>query len=350
LYRFFSYLRHNTISLLDDPLWRFQISVGALILLTVLGTVMYVLLEGWSVVDSLYMTVITIATVGFGEVRELSDGGRVFTIILIFLGVGLATYAISNAVSLALGPLLWESIRERRINQRIQTMENHFIVCGYGRMGRQIRRDLEARGEQFVLVDTDSDIANELTAENIPHVVGDATRDEILLSAGIERARGLVSALSDDASNVMTVLTARELNPKLFVVARVVHAESESKLRRAGANRVINPYQIGGHRIALTLLRPAVHDFLDHIFHFGEGEDIDIGQITATQKSGLAGQTIETCDLRRTYNMNILAIQQPDGHLIITPDPQTPINLGASLVVIGSPKAIYSLERHNYDE
>ncbi len=330
---------------LQNPARRFQLSLLSLGALMGFSTLVYMALEGMTPVDALYMTVITIATVGYGEVRPLSDTGRIFTMILIILGVGASTVAISNAVSVLLGPLLWASVQEKRMKERLATLQGHYIVCGYGRMGRQVARDLQARGEAFVIID-DSDAHNEwLLAHQIPHINGDATRDETLLAAGVERAKGLVAALSNDADNVMTVLSARELNPRLFIVARIVHAESESKLRRAGANRVINPYQIGGHRIALSLLRPAVHDFLDHIFHFGVGQNIDIGQITVTESSPLNGQTVGSCDLRRLHQVNIIAILQPDGQLLITPSAQQTLHIGATLIVIGPPDAIYQLER-----
>ena len=224
-------------------------------------------------------------------------------------------------------------------------LKDHYIVCGYGRMGRQIVRDLKARNETFVLVEASEQVGETLAEADIPFLIGDATDDDTLYDAGIERARGFIAALPDDASNIMTVLTARELNPSLFIVSRVTRVESETKLYRAGADRVINPYQIGGHRMALSLIRPAVHDFLDHIFYFGEGPDIDIGQIKVHESSDLLGQTIASCNLRNEHNVNILAIQQPDGDLLITPTPDTPLELNATLIVIGPPQAIYQLEQ-----
>jgi voltage-gated potassium channel len=296
------------------------------------------------------MTVITIATVGFGEVKALSPEGRVFTIVLIYLGVALATGAISNAISLAMGPLLWGTLRQRRMRQMIDQLNNHYIVCGYGRMGRQIIRDLQIRDEPFVLVDSNEDIQEALMEEKIPFIFGDATDDDTLYAAGIDRAKGLVAALSSDAGNIMTVLTARELNPRLFIVARVVRAESESKLRRAGANRVVNPYQIGGHRIALSLLRPAVHDFLDHIFHFGTGREIDIGQIHVKPSSEFDGKTIAASNLRTKHTVNVLAIKEPNGRIRITPNPDMVIQPHSELIVIGPPNAIYQLERETMGE
>lgn len=332
-------------AMLSDPVRRFQLSLLSLVALMGLGTVVFMLLERMNAVDALYMTVITIATVGFGEVQPLSPAGRMFTIVLIILGVGTATSAISNAVSIVLGPRLWQSIQQRRMEQHIMTIENHYIVCGYGRMGQQIVRDLQARGEAFLVVDADEGREEALLEDKIPYIIGDATRDETLHEAHVERARGLVTALNSDADNVMTVLTGRELNPKLFIVSRVVNSEAESKLRRAGANRVVSPYLIGGHRMALALLRPAVHDFLNRIYNFTEGMDMDIGQIDVRNGSPMAGLTIAATDLRKAHNVNIIAIRRPDGSLTITPNVNDVLEAGATLIVIGPPEAIYTLER-----
>lgn len=330
----------------SDPIRRFQLSLGSLFLLTLVGTVVYVYLEDMAWVDALYMTVITIATVGFGEVKELSPQGRLFTITLIVLGVGIATTVISNAFSIVVGPLLWSTLEQRRMQQKIKNLNQHYIVCGYGRMGRQIVSDLRARNEPFIVIDSSPDLESFLLETETPYIIGSAMDDEILLEAGIERARGIVSALSNDASNVMTVLSARELNPKIYIVARVVRGESESKVRRAGANEVINPYQIGGHRMALSLLRPAVHDFLTHIFNFEtEHQPVDVGQVIVLENSSIAGKTVATCGLRSEQGVNILGIIQPSGDLVITPHPNTNIDVGATLIVIGNPDAIYNLEQ-----
>lgn len=337
-------LRRISREAVQDPLRRLQLSIGILVFLNIAGTLMYMIVERWDFVDAFYMTVITIATVGFGETNALSPAGRIYTIILIYAGVGAATTAITNAVSLALGPILWDSLRERRMQEDINKLKNHYIVCGYGRMGRQIIRDLQARDEEFVLVDSNETLRERLLEEKIPFIIGDATTDDTLYDAGLRRAKGLVAALSSDAGNVMTVLTARELNPRLFIVARSVRGESESKLRRAGANRVVNPYQIGGHRMALSLLRPAVHDFLDHIFHFGDGREIEIGQIHVQPHSDLDGKTIASSNLRDDHNVSILAIREPNGKLHITPNPNMLVKPHSELIIIGPPDAIYELE------
>lgn len=342
VFRIFNWFTSN---LLDDPVRRFRMSILTLVFLTGGATLIYMFLEEMTFVDALYMTIITITTVGFGEVTPLSEAGRVFTALLILLGVGAATSAISNAISIIFGPRLWRSIQKRNMEQALMEIESHYIVCGYGRMGRQIIGDLRNRGESFVLVDMRTELEDYALEHDIPFVIGDATRDETLQEAGIDRAYGLVAALNTDSDNVMTVLSARGLNPSLFIVARVSQSEAESKLRRAGADRVVSPYQIGGHRIALALLRPAVNDFLDSIFHFERGMDVDIGQIYVRDSSPLVDKTVGTSRLRDTHNVNILAIQTPNQEIIITPNVNHQIVAGMTLIIIGPPANIYTLER-----
>ncbi len=332
-------------SAFNDPVRGFQLSILTLVIIIACATAVYMLLEHMSLTDALYMTLITISTVGFGEVRPLSQAGRIFTMVLILLGVGVVTTTISNAIGIVLGPRLWLSIRQRNMERLLMNIDHHYIVCGYGRMGQQIIGDLQARGEPFVLVEADPERQTDLLEANLPFVIGDATADETLLEAGIERAHGLVAAVDSDADNVMIVLTARELNPKLFIVARVTSGENENKLRRAGANRVVSPYQIGGHRLALALLRPAVSDFLDRIFSFHEDMDMEIGQIYLRAGSRLAGQTIASCDLRARHNVSILAIQKPNREVIITPSPAQELDVGSTLIIIGTPETIYELEK-----
>jgi voltage-gated potassium channel len=304
------------------------------------------LIEGMSLEDGLYMTMITITTVGFGEVQPLSGMGRLFTIALLLLGVTAATNAISSAVGLVMGPRLWDSIRKMRMERHLaEEIKDHYIVCGYGRMGRQVTQDLVKRGEAFVLIDTREDLEPELLENNIPYVMGNATQDDVLRQAGIERARGLVTALDDDPDNIMTVLTARELNPSLFIVARVSRGESERKLLRAGADRVVSPYQIGGHRIALALIRPAVNDFLDSIFHFEHGLDIDIGELYLPEGTILVGKTVGTSGLRESHRVTILAINRPGGDIVLTPDIDMVLEADCTLIVIGPPERVYDLER-----
>jgi voltage-gated potassium channel len=329
---------------LSDPLHQLQLSLFVLVMLVVFGSIGYVVIEGMTAVQALYMTVITLSTVGFREVRPLSTGGQLFTVGLIMLGLLLVTWAVRNAAEVALGHNLFLSVRRRRMKERIARAREHYLVCGYGSLGRQIVRDLLVRGEQFVVVDSDPAVEVELLEEEVPVVLGDATQDDTLRDAGVERARGLVAALATDADNVLAVLTARELAPHLLIVARAATESSESKMRRAGADRTVIPDIIGGHRLAVALVRPAVHDFMSRIFHVGDQIDVDVGQVTVRAGSALAGQTLSTCDLRSQWNVTILAIETPDHDFHLTPPAGHRLAEGETLIVIGPAESIYMLE------
>ncbi len=337
-------LRYRISSAAQHPLRRLQIALFVLFLLIAGSTLFYRLVEGMGWIDALYMTVITVATVGFGETEPLSQGGRLFTIALIMVGVGVGAWAAGNAIEVMLGQTYWLSVERRKMTQRIDNLRDHFVVCGYGRLGTRIVRDLMVRGESFLVIDQKEEFEERLLAEGIPHVIGDATHDGILEAAGVARARGLVAALDSDANNVLTVLTARGLNPKLLVVSRANSDASESKLRRAGADRVVTPEDIGGHRLALALLRPAVHDLFDQMFSFSMDVAVDVGQITLPEHSPFVGQTVARCDLRRMRNVSILAIRDTRGTFALNPDAQRVLGAGETLIVIGPAEAVYELE------
>ncbi len=329
---------------LSEPIRQLQLSLALLVGLIVVGTVGYMTLEGMTLVQGLYMTVITLATVGFKEVVELDNAGMIFTTVLIIVGVGTAAWAISNAAEVMLGQTFWTSVQRRRNRSMVESLKDHYLICGYGRLGRQILRDLNARGEPFVVIDWDTGVEEELLEANVPHIIADATQEAVLREAGIEEARGMVAALDDDAQNVLTVLTARELNPRILIIARAGSESVESKMLRAGADRVVTPTSIGGHRLALALLRPAVHDFFGRIFTLGTEPDVDVGQITVPDDSPFAGQTIEGCDLRRIRNVSILAIRRPDGQFDLNPGAQRRIETGETLIFIGPAESVYDLE------
>ncbi|MFP3852684.1 MAG: potassium channel family protein [Anaerolineales bacterium] len=334
--------------LLERPVRRFQLTLLVLIGLIALGALGYVLLEGMSWLDAVYMTVITLTTVGFREVQPLSPAGRVFTVLLIMMGVGAAAWAARNAAEMIFGEGLWETMRRRRMQERIDRLDGHHLVCGFGRLGRQVARDLEERDEPAVIIDSDPEAEGTLEESGYLYVLGDATEDEVLLQAGVERAKGLVASLNTDADNVLTVLTARGLNPDLLIVARASTSAAVSKLERAGANRVVSPYIIGGHRLALSLLRPSVDDFLNQLFHFSDELDVDIGQLPVPECSPYAGQTLAECDLRKQWGLTVLAVQESDGGVDMTPEGDQEIAVGQTLIVIGPRQAIYDLERTHF--
>jgi len=329
---------------LQDPVKQLLVSLLLILLIIAMGTVGYMVLEGADWFDALYMTVITVATVGYGEVIILDRSGRAFTMLLIILGVGAVAWAFTRAFEVTLGEAFWSSVRKQRMKERISRLSGHYIVCGYGRLGRRIVQDLLARGEPCVVIDLAAETEEVLQRDQILYVRGDATRDEVMMQAGVKRARGLVSAMDTDANNVLAVLTARGLNPRLLIVARANSEGSERKLERAGADRVVTPESIGGHRLALALLRPGVHDFLNRIFSFHPDLEIDVGQINVPGDSPFAGQTVAGCDLRRVRNVSILGIQLPDGEFVLNPDPDRVIEPEQTLILIGPAEAIYELE------
>ena len=327
-----------------EPLRRLQLAVAALFLLQVAGTLFYRFTEGMGWIDAVYMTVITVATVGFGETQPLSQAGRLFTIGLIIVGVGTAAWAATNAIEVMLGQTFWLTVQRRKMRQTLEGMRDHFIVCGYGRLGMRIARDLMARGEAFVVIELHEELEEQFLAAEIPYLIGDATHDESLMEAGVTRARGLVAAMDSDANNVLAVLTARGLNREIIIVSRANSERSEGKLLRAGANRVVTPEDIGGHRLALALLRPAVDDLFDQLFSFGLDVQVDIGQIVIPDHSPFAGQTVAECDLRRIRSVSILAIREEAGKFVMNPDANRVIAAGETLIVIGPADAVYELE------
>lgn len=333
---------------LSDPLTRLYVSLAFLVAFLLMGVLGYMLIEGWSPAYALYMTIITVTTVGYGDAVPSNNASRLFTVILVILGIGAATTAVSNALDLLIGQRLYGALRQRRMEEMLRMIENHYIVAGYGRIGQQIVRDILSRGEGCVIIDANLTIQTDefLMDANVPFIIADATEDAHLERAGVRRARGFVAALPSDADNVLAILTARGLKEDLFIVARASQVTSESKLRRAGADHVISPYQVGGHRMAMALLRPAVHDFLNYLFDISDtDESYDLGQINISETSYLLGQTVATCDLRSVRGLSILAIASPGGQLDVNPSPKREFHPGDKLVVIGPPQAIYDIEK-----
>ncbi|MGW8273371.1 MAG: potassium channel family protein, partial [Thermodesulfovibrionales bacterium] len=235
-----------------------------------LGCVGYSLIEGWSLLDALYMTIITLTTIGFQEVKPLSQSGRIFTIVFVLFGVGVVAYTVNSSLRMIFEGEIQKVFGRRKLEKKIKSLQNHFIVCGYGRMGQIICRELREKKVPFVVIDTEPREMQPL--EGMLFIRGDATKDDVLRAAGIESARGLVSVLSTDAQNLFVVLSARGMNPGLTIVARAGEDGSEQKLIRAGADRVVSPYHIGGLRIAHSVLKPAVVDFIEFATRTGNIE------------------------------------------------------------------------------
>ena len=319
----------------------FRVSVAAVAVIT-FGTVGYVLLEHASVLDALYMTVITVTTIGFEEIFPLSPSGRVFTIVLAFAGVGVILLLASEFARVVIEGDLQRLMGLRKDMRMVGKLDQHMIVCGYGRMGRAVVEILRDRGSRFVVVEQSADKCQSLRGEVDHFLQGDATQHEVLMSAGIERASTVIVCLPDDAHGVFTVLLARQLNRSVTIIARAVEEQAEERLRMAGADRVINPYRIGGMRLAFTALQPTVVDFLDASLPGAHGE-LELAEIRIGEGSELADTTIAGANVRRRFGIIVVALKRGKGSLF-NPDPDTPMKAGDTLVALGTAEAIERIE------
>jgi len=328
-------------SLRDRNVQHLTPALGFLILIITLGTVGYVVVEGWSFGDALYMTIISITTTGFAEVRPLTPAGRAITVVIIVGGIASLAFVAGRAIQFALERYL---ARRGKMNRSIRRIRNHVILCGYGRMGRHIATDLADAGVPFVVLESNPELRESLDTAGYLYLLDDASSDRVLLEAGVERARGLIAVLSSDAENVYTTLTARAINPTMTIVARALVDGSESKLRTAGANRVIKPYELVGRRIAQLVIRPAMVEFVDTIAQSNSGE-ITMEEITLTGNSGLIGARLRDTDIRSRLNVIVVAIRRGREELIYNPGPDTVFSVDDTLVAIGRRQDLTELSR-----
>ncbi len=303
------------------------------------GTLGYTVVEGWSLFDSFYMTVITISTTGFKELRPLTVPGRVLTIMLIIFGVLAIAYTGGRAVQLLLET---QFFRRRKMNKQIDGLTGHYIICGYGRMGKVICEDLAHNNTPFVVIENNPRKIEELLEIGYLFIEGDATHDDILLQAGIKKAKGLVAVIATDAQNVFAVLSAKGINPEIFVVARAIEEGTESKLKRAGADRVVKPIELGGSRMVNLLLKPGVIDFIDGV---AKSRDVEISleEVNISKNSRLVNKTLKDSPLRKDWNIIIVAIIKNTGKLIYNPSANTVIEENDKLIAIGPSESLAKL-------
>ncbi len=326
---------------MNNRILRLIIGVGTLLAISVIG---YMLIENWTFLDALYMTAITLSTVGFGEIHPLSDVGRMFTVLIVLAGVGIIAYSASLFTSYLFEAGFAGSFRRRRMERQLQSLENHVIVVGYGRVGRKAAQALLGEDRYaVVVVDEDQETVEQANAEGFLAFQLDATRDEALYAAGIERAKGILVCSGSDATNLFVVLSARELNPGLRIVVRCSDQTSETKMLRAGANSVVLPHTIGGVRMANSLMKPKVTEVLD-VVSADSGVHFVIEEASIRADSELTGQTVGEADLRRRAGVTLIAIVRASGEVDLDISSSTRINMGDQLIVMGMRDSIRRFE------
>jgi voltage-gated potassium channel len=315
----------------------------ALLLLSAAGTAGFHFIEGWSWFDSFYMVVITLSTIGYSEVHELSHTGRIFNSLLIITGVALVFLMIGALTQALLEFELFKIFGKRRMEREVANLKDHYIICGAGRVGHSVAAELARKPAQFVIVESDEKRVADLDPK-WPFLIGDAASEKTLHDAGIHRAAGLVAATTTDAANIYIVLTARSLNPNLKIIARASEPAAEKHLKTAGADSVISPYAAAGHRIAQSLLRPNVLDFLDIATARAGSLEMIIEEIRVGESSPLASATVGTSRVHHEFGIMILAIRRNDGETRFNPTAQDPIHAGDYLIAMGEPQQLAKLE------
>lgn len=301
----------------------------ALVVAVAYGVAGYMVLEGWGFDDALYMTVITLSTVGFREVHPLDDSGRMFTMTVIAIGVGLVLVTVAVVAQWMLEGGLGERNRRRRMQQRIDELSGHFIVCAYGRVGRAVARELEAEGAAFVVVDPDESLDERMTADGVAYIIDDPSEEEVLHRAGVERARGLVCAVDSDATNVYITLVARGLNPDLFIVARASEPGSDQRLLRAGADRVVSPFVSSGRHMALVAMRPRASDVVE--VETADASSLKLEELRVEHGAPPEGETIAEA----LGTTPVLAVRHAGGKVTANPPPDLRLRAGDLVLLLG---------------
>jgi voltage-gated potassium channel len=326
---------------MQNPFRRVRIGLGALALVLVMGTVGY-LLFGFDLLDAVYQTVITVTTVGFNSPHRLDAGSKVFTIILILVGGGTALYSFSAVLEVLIEGDMRDLVRRRKVERDIARMSGHVIVCGWGRVGREVARFLTNADCDVVVVDRDTERLGEVPYATVH---GDVTDDEVLRQAGIDRAATLVAALDTDADNLYVTVAGRSMRPDLQIIARARNETSEPKLLRAGADRVVNPQQLGGDRMASFVTQPHVVDFVDIVMHDGTLE-FRLQELLVSSASSLSGRTVRSAQLRDRTGALVLAIRRPEGGFLTNPSPEDTIEAGDVLISVGTAAQLEALAKY----
>jgi voltage-gated potassium channel len=311
--------------------------------LVLIGTGGYMTIEGWPFDDAIYMTIITLATVGYGEVHQVSGGGRIFTIFLIVAGVGYFMYVVGLLVQFLVEDRIRVILGRRKLDKQIARLKDHYIICGYGRIGRVLARYLTERYLNVVIIEKNESRQAAMDEDGVLYLVGEATDESLLLRAGIKDAKGLITAVATDADNVFLTLIAKQLNPGLFIVARSIQITAKRTLQAAGANTVISPYDLGARRMAHAILRPTVIKFLELAFA-DDSTDIQVEEIQVRSTSQLLNVALKDSGIRQKLDLIILTIKKADGTMIFNPKADTRMETDDTLVVVGRAKSVTQLE------
>jgi voltage-gated potassium channel len=311
--------------------------------LFIFGTSGYVMIEGWDVIDSMFMTTITLATVGYSEVNAISPEGRFFTVILIIFGVSLFLYIAGNTVQFLVEGRIRVILGRRKLEKTIARLSDHYIICGYGRVGRGLCQYLLQKNIKVLVVEKDETRIPTMEDDHVPYIIGEANEEENLEKAGIARARGLLSVLGSDPNNVFVVLISKQLNPNLFVVARANQEMSKKTLVSAGADKVISPYDLGARRMAHAILRPTVIDFLEMAFA-DQKTDINFEEIPVVANCKLINTTLMESKIRQDLDVLIIAIKKSDGTMEFNPKPDSLIQEGDTIITVGQGAKLKQLE------
>ena len=324
----------------QNPLLRFRLAVTLLGIVIVVGVAGYMLIDGWNLLDSFYMVIITISTVGYTEVHQQGAAGRLFTAGVIVVGVGTMLYGFGVFAETLADNAFGRYRRDRQLQRELDRLSDHFIICGYGRIGTQIVAEFEDHNVPYVVIDQTDEALERIRAEGRLHIEGDASKEEVLKQAGIERARGLISAVDSDERAVYIVLAARAFNPKLYIVARAGRPDSIRRLELAGATRTISPYVMAGHRMAELAIRPAMVDVLDTLHHAEAG--IGVEELVLNPGNAAIGKTLGESGLLAPSAARVLAIRRDDGTLHVNPAGSLRLEEGDLVIALGTEEQLFA--------
>lgn len=305
-----------------------------LLLIIVAGTIGYHLLEGWPVLESFYATIVTLGTVGYGDFYPVTIKGRLFAVFLIVTGVGAMAYTFALAMEYFLEGRLEQVLGRGKMERQLKKLSHHHIICGYGKIGRLICRELAREAVDFVVIENDAAVAQEIIKDGYLHILGSATEDKTLLDAGVERAASVVCALPTDAHNLYVILAAKEINPSVFVLSRAEDEASEHRLTKVGADRVMSPYKEGGMRMALAILKPDILDFIE-LTTRRQSLELRMEELTVCEESPVVGKTLAESALRHEYGIIVVAIKKESGKMIFNPEASYPIEKMDKLIALG---------------